>query len=153
RSRSSRCICMLKALCTSGRLSVTRAIPSSSSYSRVSNFGMSASSVLLSSSNGTGGAEARDLRGREAPLAEHLIAVLPGHGGRPLDRRRRPAEAGRGGGHERSFDLDEGVAREVMRMCGRLAERQDGREADVRAFHDAAPFVARPGAEESGQAL
>src|SRR5260370_16797226 len=74
--------------------------------------------------------------------------MLPGSGGRRLDRARSAAETRRGRRLDHAVLLDKGRALAIMRMARRLFHAEYRREANVAAFHDAAPFVARLGAEQ-----
>src|SRR5580700_2515694 len=47
-----------------------------------------------------------------------------------------------------AFDLDKRTALNVMRMARRLRHAQHGRETNVAALHDLAPFVAGLGLEQ-----
>src|ERR1700690_1893043 len=69
-------------------------------------------------------------------------------GRRPLNLARRAAEARRRTGLHDAFDFDKRTALNVMRMARRLRHAQYGREANVAALHDLAPFFARLGLEQ-----
>src|SRR5882757_546751 len=92
--------------------------------------------------------ELTDLLGREALLAQHLVGVLAALGGGTLDALPGAREARRSGGLREARDVDIGAARLGVRMLRRLLHGEHGREADVGALHDRAPFIARLGAED-----
>src|SRR5690348_6810267 len=92
-----------------------------------------------------------DLLGGEAALAQHLFGVLAALSGGSLDRFLGAREARRGGGLREARHVDIGVARLGMRMLRGLLHGEHGGEADVAAFHDRAPFVARLGLEDLGE--
>src|SRR5579863_9261933 len=73
--------------------------------------------------------------------------------GRPLDGARSSAEARSWRRLDHAVTFDEGAAMLIVRMVGRLGHAQNRREADIAAFHDAAPFVARLGAKQRLQAF
>src|ERR1044072_2055100 len=92
-----------------------------------------------------------DLLGREAALAQHLVGVLAALGGWALDALLGAREARCRSGLREARDVDIGAARLGMRMLGSLLHGEHRREADVGAFHDGAPLIARLGAEDAGQ--
>src|SRR5258708_7108484 len=77
--------------------------------------------------------------------------MLSRSGGWTLDRAWSPAEAGRGRRLNHAVLFEKGSALAVVRGVRCFLHAENGSEADVAAFHDAAPFVARLGAEEGGE--
>ena len=75
-----------------------------------------------------------------------MLAAL---GGGALDAFLGAREARRGGGLGEARDVDIGAARLGVRMLRGLLHGEHGREADVGALHDRAPFVARLGLEDA----
>src|SRR5712692_16410 len=74
--------------------------------------------------------------------------MLTRAGGRPLDRAWSAAETRRRRRLDHAVLFDKGRALAIMRMARRLFHAEHGREANVATLHDAAPFVARLGAEQ-----
>src|SRR5262249_10352134 len=105
----------------------------------------------LLSADDSGSFEFADLLGREAALAQHLVGMLAALGGAALDAFLGAREARRGGRLREARDVDIGAARLGVRMLRGLGHGEHGREADVAALHDGAPFVARLGAEDAFQ--
>src|SRR5476649_1313728 len=84
-----------------------------------------------------------DLLGREAALLQHFIGVLATLGGGSLHAFLGTREARRGGGLREAQHVDIGVARLGVCVLRGLLHGENRCEADVGAFHDRAPFVAR----------
>src|SRR5437667_7223029 len=112
--------------------------------------GREASNTIVPSlrADDSGGFEFTDLLGAEAALAQHLIGMLAAPRRRALDALLGAREARRGGGLRKARDVDIGVARLGVWMLRGLGHGEHRREADVGAFHDRAPFIARLGAED-----
>src|ERR1700685_2102690 len=84
----------------------------------------------------------------ETPIPQRFLSMLSGTRCRTLDLARRAAETRRRRRLHHAVDLDEGSSMAVMRMLRRFEHVKHGREADLAAFHDRAPFVAGLGLEQ-----
>ncbi len=96
-------------------------------------------------------AQPLQIRSAEAPIAQRLLGILT----RPAGGRwiALGVRLKRGAGWITPFSSTKVPTLTIIRMARRLFHAEHEREADVAALHDAAPFVARLGAEQLGDPL
>src|SRR5690606_17136527 len=93
-----------------------------------------------------------DFVSRVSQLLKDLIGMLPHRYRRPLDLAGGAAEPRRRRRLGNTLPDPVIFPGPVVGMMGRLVQRKDRTEADIRALHQGAPFVPAAGAECGGEA-
>src|SRR6185437_12674408 len=95
-------------------------------------------------------AQPRDACRFDTPVGQCLLRAVPVRLRRRRQLRPGATEARCRCRLHHAPDLDEGAARPVVRMAGRLGDREHRSHARIRAFEEAAPFGGGPGRELLG---